>query len=92
MGNASSIVVYDKSKTKTKDLMKKIIGFFYNENCGKCVPCREGVYRLRELLDEKEPNIILMREVLESMQESSFCPLGKGAAWAVGSLLEKIGI
>jgi len=92
MGNSSSIVVYDRRKIKVRDLMKKIVGFFYEENCGKCVPCREGVNRLRELLEDDEPNILLMREVLESMQESSFCPLGKGTAWAAGSLLEKIGI
>lgn len=92
MGNSSSIVIYDRRKTNTKDLMKKIVNFFYRENCGKCAPCREGIYRLRELLSAKELNIILTREVLECLQETSFCPLGKGAAWSVGSLLEKIGL
>ncbi|MFH0969341.1 MAG: NADH-ubiquinone oxidoreductase-F iron-sulfur binding region domain-containing protein, partial [Patescibacteria group bacterium] len=42
---AGVIIVYDKEKTNPKELMKKWIDFYFNENCGKCTPCREGVYR-----------------------------------------------
>ena len=77
MCGIGSIVVFDEKKTDGIELMRKWIKFYINENCGKCVPCREGVYRINEMLKKPE-NIdwILMKDILEVMQETSFCGLG----------------
>ena len=85
-----AMVVYDLSKTDPKMLMKKWIDFYYKENCGKCVPCREGVYRIREMLEKDEIDYETMKEVLFNLRESSFCPLGKVVAVPFESFLEKI--
>jgi len=85
-----AIVVYIISKTDTKQLMKKWIEFFYAENCGKCVPCREGVYRIKEILEKEEISYEDMKDILFNLRESSFCPLGKTVAVPFESLIEKI--
>lgn len=93
IGGSGSIVVYDKEKNDPKELMKKWIDFYYNENCGKCVPCREGVYRIKELLDKDlkdEKNLETLKDIIFNLKESSFCPLGKSVSAPFESLLEKI--
>lgn len=77
MCGVGSIVVFDDQKTDTIKLMKKWVDFYINENCGKCVPCREGVYRIREMLKKPEKiDWVLFRDILEVMQQTSFCGLG----------------
>jgi NADH:ubiquinone oxidoreductase subunit F (NADH-binding) len=85
-----AVIVYIIFKTDIKQLMKKWIEFFYAENCGKCVPCREGVYRIKEILEKEEINYKDMKDILFNLRESSFCPLGKTVAVPFESLIEKI--
>jgi NADH:ubiquinone oxidoreductase subunit F (NADH-binding) len=85
-----AIVVYLFSKTDLKELMKKWIEFFYTENCGKCVPCREGVYRIREMLYREQINYEDVKDILFNLQESSFCPLGRAAAVPMEGIINKI--
>lgn len=87
---AGALVVYSQKKTDPKALMKKWLNFYFQENCGKCVPCREGVYRLRELLNQDEVNWELVREICLVLREASFCPLGKSVAVPMESLINKI--
>jgi len=87
---AGSIVIYNLKKTDTKKLIKKWVDFFYNYNCGKCVPCREGLYRLKEMLSGDEIDMVLFRSVLRTMRDTSFCPLGKSVYLPVDSMLESV--
>lgn len=88
---AGSIIVYNAKKTKTRGLMKSWIDFFVKSSCGKCAPCREGLFRIREELRKKNPNWLQMRAVLETMRDSSFCPLGKSVHEPMMSLINKVG-
>ena len=47
-----AIIVFNQKKTDPFSLMKEWVDFFLQENCDKCVPCREGVYRLAEMLEK----------------------------------------
>lgn len=87
-----AITIYNLKKTDPKKLMIKWIDFFYKSNCGKCVPCREGLYRVREQLRKKQPDWLMMRAILETMREASFCPLGKSVYDPMVSLMQKIDI
>jgi NADH:ubiquinone oxidoreductase subunit F (NADH-binding) len=89
VGGAGSIIVYDKEKTDLKKLMKKWIDFYFGENCGKCTPCREGVYRIKEMLDGDNFEKEKIMDILFVLEETSFCPLGKGVAFPFKSLLKK---
>ncbi|MFA5777173.1 MAG: NADH-ubiquinone oxidoreductase-F iron-sulfur binding region domain-containing protein [Parcubacteria group bacterium] len=87
---AGAIIVYDKEKTDPKALMKKWIDFYFNENCGKCVPCREGVYRIKELLENDNLDLEKLKDIVFVLEETSFCPLGKGVAMPFEGFLGKI--
>jgi len=73
---AGSITVYSIAKHKPKDLIKKWLYFFLNETCGQCTPCREGVYRLLEIIKSPEPDWQLFKDLLINLHDSSFCGLG----------------
>ena len=73
---AGSIAIYDTKKYKPEEMFKKWIGFFVNESCGQCTPCREGVYRLNEMMSSDSLDWKLIEELLNSLDEASFCGLG----------------
>jgi len=71
-----AIVVYDRKKTEVGDLALKWAKFFRDESCGKCVPCREGTYRICEILESKDPDWNLLFDIFDTLKSSSFCPMG----------------
>jgi NADH:ubiquinone oxidoreductase subunit F (NADH-binding) len=84
-----AMFVYDSQKIGLIDLMIEKLDFLMAENCGKCTPCREGVFRLMQLAKAGK---ILEQEaidVIENMLNSSFCGLGVGAGESFTSLWEK---
>jgi len=90
LSGAGSIVIYDKEKTDPRELGLQWINFFINENCGKCVPCREGVLRLKEIFSQESLDVAKAKEIVNLLAQASFCPFGKGVANSFGSLLDKL--
>ncbi|MCK4591957.1 hypothetical protein KAT63_00785 [Candidatus Parcubacteria bacterium] len=74
--SAGSITIYNSKKYKPKEILRKWISFFVNESCGQCTPCREGVYRLNEIINSSDINWKLLEELLNNLDEASFCGLG----------------
>jgi NADH:ubiquinone oxidoreductase subunit F (NADH-binding) len=89
LSGAGSIVVHDLAKTDLRQLGLQWAEFFVGENCGKCVPCREGVYRLREIFSQSPLDIARAQDIVNLLAAASFCPFGKGVANSFGSLLKK---
>ena len=89
----ASIIIYNINKSE-KDVVMKWLDFFKNESCGQCVPCREGTYRLRNIMEEYFTTGKLDKEVFEdlifSLQNTSFCQLGKVSANAMLSYFKNI--
>jgi len=85
-----SIVIFNRKKTNPIKLMQKWTKFFLKENCDKCVPCREGMIRVYEMAKSGKMDKKLLTDILFSMEETSFCPLGKSAPRPFKTLLEKI--
>ncbi|MCX6796811.1 MAG: hypothetical protein NTW06_04950, partial [Candidatus Falkowbacteria bacterium] len=73
---AASITVYSIIKHKPIDLMRKWALFFSEESCGQCTACREGTYRLREALEIANFDWKLVDDLLNNLEETSFCGLG----------------
>jgi len=73
---AGSITIYDSKKYKPEEMFKKWISFFLNQSCGQCTPCREGVYRLNEIINSNNLDWELIEELLNNLDEISFCGLG----------------
>lgn len=69
-------------------LVKRWANFYRKESCGHCVPCREGSFRLWELTKQKEINWQELIDIIENMEKSSFCALGRSAALPYRSLIK----
>jgi NADH:ubiquinone oxidoreductase subunit F (NADH-binding) len=86
--NLGSIIVYDKKKTDPWVLMKKWSDFLLYGNCDKCVPCREGIFRINEMINKK--NIENINDIFYVLENTSRCPLGKISVTPFKSLINKI--
>ncbi|MHC3437456.1 NADH-ubiquinone oxidoreductase-F iron-sulfur binding region domain-containing protein [Natrialbaceae archaeon A-gly3] len=65
--------------------------FAREENCGRCVPCREGSKQLTELLRQTADDagaIDGARELARVMETSSLCAFGKDAARPIATALD----
>ena len=91
---SGSILVVDKS-VNIHDLLISWTDFFRRESCGKCVPCREGTFRLWEIakrfrdgeISDRDKESI--RDILWTLDNTTFCPLGKFAGTAFRDAIAK---
>lgn len=85
MMGSGGMIVMDED-TCIVDIARYFVDFLCNESCGKCVPCREGLKRMREILDDivagkgREGDIKLLHEIADVMKSASLCALGSTAA------------
>ncbi|MBI2869718.1 MAG: NADH-quinone oxidoreductase subunit NuoF [Chloroflexi bacterium] len=91
MGSGGMIVMDDT--TCMVDIAKYFINFLREESCGKCVPCREGLQRMWEVLNDitegrgNDGDIELLEILSEALKEGSLCALGTTAPNPVMSTL-----
>ncbi len=90
VGGTGAIIIFNRKKTNKLNLMKKWAKFFLEESCGKCVPCREGVFRISKIINKSPLNTALLEEIFFTMEKTSFCSMGKGIPTPFRSLLNKI--
>lgn len=84
------IVVFDAKKTDPFNLMKEWTSFFLAENCDKCTPCREGIYRIDEIIKKKKLDTQALNDIFLVLEKTSLCPLGKNASRPFKTLIKKI--
>lgn len=90
---SGSVLVVDKN-ADLKDHLLSWAGFFHRESCGKCVPCREGTYRLWEIAKRIRNKDLRPRDrenvddILWTLSNTTFCPLGKFASVAWGDAVK----
>ena len=83
MGSGGMIVMDDRSCMV--DVAKYFLAFLQEESCGKCVPCREGVRRMREILEDicagkgEEGDVELLEHISTGVADGSLCALGGSA-------------
>jgi NADH:ubiquinone oxidoreductase subunit F (NADH-binding)/(2Fe-2S) ferredoxin len=83
MGSGGMIVMDDK--TCMVDVAKYFVSFLEGESCGKCLPCREGLRRMYEILAGitegrgKRGDIELLQELSATLVDASLCALGTTA-------------
>jgi NADH-quinone oxidoreductase subunit F len=69
--------------------------FFDHESCGKCTPCREGLYWVKQIMTGilegrgTEEDLDLLLDVCEQIQGASFCGLGDASVSCVVSTIKK---
>ncbi len=96
MVGSGGMVVMDED-TCMVDTARYFIDFCCEESCGKCIPCREGLRVLREILTDisegrgEVGDIEAIEEVAQVMADASLCALGKTAANPVLTTLKYFG-
>jgi len=84
MMGSGGMVVMDED-TCMVDTARYFLDFLAGESCGKCVPCREGIYQMLKILNRicqgegREGDIELLEEISEVVKDFSLCALGRTA-------------
>ncbi|MCK4463009.1 MAG: 4Fe-4S binding protein, partial [Candidatus Omnitrophica bacterium] len=84
MVGSGGMVVMDES-TCMVDVAKYFLKFLLDESCGKCVPCRIGLSRMLEIINDitegrgTEEKLELLIDTAETVSIASLCALGKTA-------------
>jgi NADH-quinone oxidoreductase subunit F len=84
MMGSGGMIVMDET-TCMVDIAKYFLTFLEEESCGKCVPCREGIKRMRQILDDitagkgSDKDIDLLEQLSATLVDSSLCALGMTA-------------
>ena len=85
-----SIVVH-KADEDPKKVLLGWLTFYDVESCGKCTPCREGTYQLKKMVEaEDEIPWKKMEPILDALEVTSFCPLGKGVPVPIKSYRDNV--
>lgn len=87
---AMSLTLYQAGVWKARDLFRHWIGFFLTESCGQCTTCREGTYRLFEVINSKNPDWKLFFDLLDNLSETSLCGLGLSVPTAIKSYIKNV--
>ncbi len=85
-GLGSGALLVCGEDTCVVDLARVLLRFFVAESCGKCVPCRIGTTRAKEILDRlvdaraSTEDLEQLERIARNIQVASFCGLGQAAA------------
>jgi len=85
MMGSGGMIVMDED-TCMVDTAKYFLTFLEEESCGKCVPCREGIKRMRQILNDitegkgEEKDIEFLERISATLKDTSLCALGATAA------------
>ncbi len=91
MGSGGMIVMDDH--TCMVDVARYFVDFLIDESCGKCTPCREGLFALNRILtricngEGKEDDLEELIDLSETIRDASLCQLGGSAPNPVMSTL-----
>jgi NADH:ubiquinone oxidoreductase subunit F (NADH-binding)/(2Fe-2S) ferredoxin/NAD-dependent dihydropyrimidine dehydrogenase PreA subunit len=92
MMGSGGMIVMDEG-TCMVDVARYFIKFLTEESCGKCVPCREGLDRMLDILTDitegkaREEDLELLEELANGVKDLSLCALGSTASNPVLSTL-----
>lgn len=87
------IVVFDDTVDMSAQA-RFAMEFCAEESCGKCTPCRVGAVRGVEVIDRvranenRDDNLILLRELCDTMEAGSLCAMGGMTPFPVRSALD----
>jgi NADH:ubiquinone oxidoreductase subunit F (NADH-binding) len=89
----SGAVVFVAENEELLDVGLSITRFFRNESCGKCVPCRVGTQKAVALIEKaggvSKEDEKLLRDLNETMKQTSICGLGQVALGPLLSILDR---
>jgi len=94
MMGSGGMIVMDED-TCMPAVARYFMEFLKEESCGKCVPCREGLAQMLEILSRitrgegREGDIELLESLGELLEDTALCALGQTAAYPVLSTVRR---
>ena len=91
IGSGAILVV--SANEDLKKILLSWINFFQRESCGKCVPCREGTFRLKSIIerlvsgDFDQNDRQDLYKLIWTLDNTTFCPLGKFSVVALKDVI-----
>lgn len=85
IGSAAVIVLSDQDDLAAA--ASNLLGFFADESCGQCTPCRVGTEKMLTLLERDSWDEQTLQQLARVMADASICGLGQAAPNPVLSLL-----
>ncbi|WP_204399778.1 NADH-quinone oxidoreductase subunit NuoF [Arcanobacterium pluranimalium] len=88
-----AIQIFDETVSVVR-VVSRWTDFYQHESCGKCTPCREGTFWMRQIMHRleagqgKEGDVDLLYEIANNIQGRSFCALGDAAATPIKSAID----
>ncbi|MCL0073642.1 NADH-quinone oxidoreductase subunit NuoF [Dehalococcoidia bacterium] len=93
MMGSGGMIVMDED-TCMVDVAKYFLSFLEEESCGKCVPCREGIRRARQILtritegEGRDEDVDILEDLALTLTDGALCAFGTSAANPVLSTLK----
>ena len=84
MMGSGGMIVMDETSCMV-DVARYFLEFLKEESCGKCVPCREGVRRMSDILEDicagkgREGDVEILEAMGKAIADGSLCALGGSA-------------
>ena len=94
MMGSGGMIVMDED-TCMVGVAKYFLEFLKEESCGKCVPCREGLAQMLDVLSRitrgegREGDLDSLEQLGELLEDTALCALGKTAAYPVLSTIRR---
>lgn len=85
IGSAAVIVLSNQDNLQAA--ATNLLGFFADESCGQCTPCRVGTEKMLTLLERTTWDEDTLQNLARVMADASICGLGQAAPNPVLSLL-----
>jgi formate dehydrogenase len=77
IGSAAVIVL--SQHDRARDAALNLLGFFAEESCGQCTPCRVGTQKAVGLMQKDAWDKPLLDDLSQAMADASICGLGQAA-------------
>ncbi|HSD55126.1 MAG TPA: NAD(P)H-dependent oxidoreductase subunit E [Burkholderiales bacterium] len=77
IGSAAVVILSDRDRAT--DAARNLLAFFRDESCGQCTPCRVGTAKALALMERKDWDQPLLKELSQAMMDASICGLGQAA-------------
>jgi len=94
MLGSGGVIVMDED-TSIPEVAKTATNFFVHESCGKCTPCREGLSKIQQLLNNlmdgngSNNDIDTILKIARAIKGSTLCPLGDAGAMSIEAMIKK---
>ena len=88
-----ALQIFDESVSVVR-AVSRWTDFYAHESCGKCTPCREGTFWLKQIMARLElgqgtkEDIDKLLDICDNILFRAFCPLGDGATNCITSAVQ----